>query len=1857
MLSISSVGSAGGAANYYTSEDNYYFLGEQSTEWFGKGAEKLALSGAVDRADFKDVLEGKLPDGGDLTHMRDGKNTHQAGYDLTFSAPKSVSILTLVAGDKDLLEAHKEAVRKTLGEIESLISTRTMIDGVPIQTPTQNMVGALFMHDTSRNLDPQLHTHAIVANATFDENTGKWKTLSSDKVNGVNFVETDAFTNTLFKEKKAFGTIYRQFLKEEVLKQGYEIELVGRDNLWEIKGVPEELLKSFSTRRQEILEASEPNASAKSLSITTKETRKVKDLDNVDMGKLHQEWKEKLDKTGFSVESIKHQRGDITQIKDPLPTSSNAKEAVAYAIEKLEKTMPKFSHSEIMSKAVSVAKQTEGYYAEIYAEVKSAISSGQLIVSDSKHSIYTTAKHLENERDVVKLITQLKTHVSGLTKSADTIIGNHLVDEQSRFSLFTVQGSNQYEAKLLSDVQKVAEANQREHIIITKDRGTKYALLETTGKQGEVYTLNEYLDDKAVAQGRIVSVYQAEKMTLTQMRSIMDKSLTQGDTLAVLDMGGKRNAGLTRDLAENIGIERITLTQAGDKRQLTIVDNVDKGDQMHAAIGTFVSMLAKGEDTVLQTNAARRTEITNRVRESLKEYGYLSDRGVTVKSRESVFVADYQDKRTYKEGYLLQKKGSDDVLRIVGINKTKNTLILNNAEGQQKSENIILPLSKLNSSYLVYKETDLELKVGEKVTTTALGYLEDKKIGMKLTVVGVQKHDKTGQTQLVLSDNQGKSYELNTDKVAYLAYDYAEAHGKSRNGSRDSIVALVSRQDMNKGTISEIQKGAGNVVVITSLDSKQAQEKLNLTDTKVTVTDSLTSIYNAKDIKVIQQESIKKEGSELARIVNNHIEKAMLETKDKVSFKPADVVTSVTAATEYTRKDVSNYLISRIEAGDIISLGGNGISFNEMHIPKTGLETEKAILDLVERTKGSMEPFVKITTAFSSFRHETKGLTFGQKELVRMSLMSEDAVNTVQGLAGVGKTHAIRTAIELAQFYNDKIEFKALAPTLAAVDALKGAGVKEAATYQSFLSNLEQNPPEKQTYKNQIYLVDESSMLGNTDLHKTMQAIVEHGGKIIFIGDKNQLKSIASGTPFAALDVRGKQDKVTMTDIVRQKPHLRPAVELAVEDKVPHSLARIDRLSPHIVPRQTQDGIPTQSVLDFNSERKLDVLREMKWVVENTQDTRKPLIAQTKTYSELNATVNSRLTQGQKTYVEQVLMSKNAVNANRSDVGIGRDNAVRSLLNLAPLYDSRIQIRALSSEKGLEAFKQMGVETATYTQFLADKPSENAYQHQIFLIDEKNMLGNKALLDSMQQIVKHGGRVEFLGNHLQHLSQVEAKSEQTAYNLKQSIVDDFFSRTPEAQKETLIALRTNKEVMEVNNAIHDGYVKQGVVTDSIQVPFLHQKNTTEADLRSPAVWTEERGNVAKINERYYRIGLTDNKGNIQLKALDAEGKEVVMNSYHINTDRTAIYERHEMRVGINDEIRFTSTDRERMVQNNSSGRVVGIDDNKLFIESQGKVLTYDPLGDVADQHISLNYASTVYRLQGATGRFVIGGFTEEAKGRELDYFYVVISRAVEHVQIISEDVGKLVGDIWQTGRGDRATTLDLYEGKEQATKDALMSTLLVKERAEWEQAIPLSHLSGIRELGLPDSMIETSRYSTANSELLYQVKNEEGQYRGNLHIPFEDGSLKLEKAYSAVAEDGKIIVLNQGNEQNGVQEFNATQLNEALYASDDTQRVIIKLEAKEQEDITLLMEQKQAVGGLEDEIREVLKGGEVNEDIEASPTIAQLLDEHIEQEVAQELSQEQETERFDKLGNDEVNILKHDSEPTTDNKIQEKELV
>ena len=201
----------------HLSVGDYYAENERvQGEWLGEGAALLGLAGPVTRDEFLALCDNQHPKSGELLTQRrntvrraasnDSEVTNRrVFYDFTFSPPKSVSIAALVAGDERIVSAHDVAVRIALAELEQFASARIRRGKSNSDRRTGNIVAALFRHDTSRALDPHLHTHCIVFNATHDQYEGCWKALQNYEMLGAQKYAENVYYHELAQKLRGFG--------------------------------------------------------------------------------------------------------------------------------------------------------------------------------------------------------------------------------------------------------------------------------------------------------------------------------------------------------------------------------------------------------------------------------------------------------------------------------------------------------------------------------------------------------------------------------------------------------------------------------------------------------------------------------------------------------------------------------------------------------------------------------------------------------------------------------------------------------------------------------------------------------------------------------------------------------------------------------------------------------------------------------------------------------------------------------------------------------------------------------------------------------------------------------------------------------------------------------------------------------------------------------------------------------------------------------------------------------------------------------------------------------------------------------------------------------------------------------------------------------------------------------------------------------------------------------------------------------------------------------------------------------------------------------------------------------------------
>jgi conjugative relaxase-like TrwC/TraI family protein len=228
---------------------DYYSESEQVIgEWIGTGAALLELGEVVGQDEFLKLCENRHPQTGKrltqrLKHSRREVDANEGEvanrrvfFDFTFSPPKSVSIAALVGGDSRIVDAHRAAVKLAVNELERFAATRVRQAGSNADRSTGNIIAALFEHETSRALDPHLHTHCIVFNATHDAAESRWKALQN---------------YPMLAAQKYIENVYYHELAGALRRCGYAVENSARGD-FEIADISGELCARFSKRHREI---------------------------------------------------------------------------------------------------------------------------------------------------------------------------------------------------------------------------------------------------------------------------------------------------------------------------------------------------------------------------------------------------------------------------------------------------------------------------------------------------------------------------------------------------------------------------------------------------------------------------------------------------------------------------------------------------------------------------------------------------------------------------------------------------------------------------------------------------------------------------------------------------------------------------------------------------------------------------------------------------------------------------------------------------------------------------------------------------------------------------------------------------------------------------------------------------------------------------------------------------------------------------------------------------------------------------------------------------------------------------------------------------------------------------------------------------------------------------------------------------------------------------------------------------------------------------------------------------------------------------------------------------------------------
>jgi conjugative relaxase-like TrwC/TraI family protein len=837
MLSISKPMSATAAADYYekTGKEEYY-LAEKGT-YGGKLAETLGVNQQeVSRDNFKTLLDGKSPETGDqLVGASKSNDERRAGWDLTFSAPKSVSILAIE--DPRLKSAHDQAVKETMAMVEDRYAITRVADGVggQIKENTGNLAYASFVHHSSRVQDPQLHTHNFVFNMT-DKGDGKFGGLE---------------LRDLYKDQKSIGQEYRSILASKAKELGYAIEITDRkDGLFEIKGVDEKLIKEFSGRRQAIEKQVEflkssgqyPDASHASLhEIANLQTRPAKAPANAT--ELRHDWDRRVDEVtgGKTINQIMNHARELGKGQHLIQSNERAAltdAAVTNAIVALTSTESIFSSRDLVTAVQRLTLEHGVTSNEVDQSISRLESRNELLRTKSneltKSASFTTPEMVKAEWTVLNLVQEsMKTRyfrigeetingrldsltqplTSGQSNAVKEILNGHngisviqgdagtgktaamkvvreLADEHGIFVrglAFTgkavdelQQGAGIEGKTLASYLGKSAKPSGRPEIWIVDEAGMVGAKDMAT-----VLSLAKESDAKVILVGDV-----KQFLPISAGRSFEQAQKELGVSVVLMDEAMRPKTDLMREVFSHAAAGRTdqaidVLSQHGKA-----VEVADRGERIKAVAADYIQTTASGQSALILTARNNdRNEINEYVRGELvgsgrvaqgDSYNVLTSRGLS--GVEARFADQYKVGDQLKMFDKVSAVSAGTVAKVVGIDATKNrlTLAYSTKDGIQHTVNI--DPAKQADKYAVFEQKSRSFGVGDRIVALS----NDKKLVIQNGATGTIMALENDNATIMLDSGENRT--INLKQYNYIDHGYAVTEYKSQGTTVDKTI-------------------------------------------------------------------------------------------------------------------------------------------------------------------------------------------------------------------------------------------------------------------------------------------------------------------------------------------------------------------------------------------------------------------------------------------------------------------------------------------------------------------------------------------------------------------------------------------------------------------------------------------------------------------------------------------------------------------------------------------------------------------------------------------------------------------------------------------------------------------------------------------------------------------------------------------------------------------------------------------------------------------------------------------------------------------------------------------------------------
>jgi len=886
MLTISKPLSAGQAQTYHKEEfantqENYYSEGDRICgEWHGRLAQEWGLRGEVNEEHFRRLANGQQPITGEqlVRHQTareylNGKGEtvsameHRAGWDATFSAPKSVSLTALVGGDEAVRQAHRDSVKVALNEMEKFVQAR-MGGNRPAET-TGKWIATSFEHDSARPVNgyaaPQLHTHVVFFNLT-ETKDGGGRALQPHE---------------LYRSQQFATAIYRSELALRLKGSGYEIKQ-GKSGQPEIAGYTREYLDASSPRSQQIQAFLERQGlkGAGAAQIAAHQTRDAKlgTISHAEMQRLH---KEMADRFGNQPEQV-IRAAHAHKVEKIDPTRQHFESALTYARDKNLERQAVVDERELMRDALK-RSMGEASFAEVRERFEKSIQSGDFVEVDNKSPgrAFTTERMIEYERENVAQMQkgqgehgplvspqawqQVQGNHGHLSASQRAAVEQILSGRDKIMGLEGVAGAGKTTS--LSAIREAAQYEGYQVIGLAPTSRAAHKLGESGIESG---TLQRHLvrhEQPSETQKRLFVIDESSLTGTKQINEFFhrlhtsDRVLLVGDTrqheaveagrpYRQLQEAGMQTARLDEILRQKDPAlkEAVEQLARGDVREG--IANLERQGRVHeivnsqerfGVIAREYSRLPEGTLVISPDNESRR-QLNTLIRREMQNRGDVSRDEYKLRvleSRQEMTGADRQWAAQYVAGDVVRySRGSDGLkieagayARVSRVDSKENRITIERENGAQQTYD-----PRRLSGVSVHSVVEREFSQGDRIQFTA----PSKELKVANRELGtVERVSPEGDLGVRL--DSGRQIRFNIREHAHVDYGYAATSHSSQGQTADRVLINVDTEKSqvlvnNRFAYVSVSRAQHDVQIYTN-DSGKLSQSLSRESSQRTATE------------------------------------------------------------------------------------------------------------------------------------------------------------------------------------------------------------------------------------------------------------------------------------------------------------------------------------------------------------------------------------------------------------------------------------------------------------------------------------------------------------------------------------------------------------------------------------------------------------------------------------------------------------------------------------------------------------------------------------------------------------------------------------------------------------------------------------------------------------------------------------------------------------------------------------------------------------------------------------------------------------------------------------------------------------